>query len=275
MKKDVKEFAAWLAEKGKAAATREKYVRDAAAFLAWLGGREIEQETLAAYREYLAEHHKSAAVNAALAAVNGYLAFCDLGTLKLPALKVQKRIFAPDERELTKAEYERLLAAAKARRNERLWLLLQTVCSTGVRVSEIRFITVECLATARTEVANKGKRRTVFLPHALCKALKSYCKERGIASGSIFVTRNGKPLDRSNIHHEMKGLCKAAHVSPAKVFPHNLRHLFARVYYAAKKDIVRLADLLGHSSINTTRIYTMETGNTHRRQIEKLGLLRC
>ena len=184
-------------------------------------------------------------------------------------------IFASTEKELTKAEYERLLTAAKSKKNERLYLLMQTICSTGIRVSELKFITVEAVERGIAEINCKGKRRQVFLPTELRKMLSRYLKEQKIKSGAVFVTKNGNPLDRSNIWSDMKKLCKAANVSEKKVFPHNLRHLFARTFYSLQKDVVRLADILGHSSVNTTRIYTMETGNIHKKQIEKLGLLRC
>ena len=195
--------------------------------------------------------------------------------LRVKKLKIQKQIFASTDKELSKAEYDRLLQAAKQKKNERLYLLMQTICSTGIRVSEVRYITVEAVARGIAEINCKGKRRQLFLPKQLCQVLKQYIKEQKIKSGSVFITKNGNPLDRSNIWTDMKKLCKAANVSEKKVFPHNLRHLFARTYYSLQKDIVRLADILGHSSVNTTRIYTMETGEIHRRQIQKLGLLRC
>ena len=184
-------------------------------------------------------------------------------------------MFTSTEKELTKSEYDRLLEAAKQKKNERLYLLMQTICSTGIRVSELCFITIETINRGRAEINCKGKRRSVFLPTKLCKILKNYAKEQKIKSGAVFVTQSGNPLDRSNIWSDMKKLCKAANVSEKKVFPHNLRHLFARTYYSLQKDIVRLADILGHSNVNTTRIYTMETGEIHRRQIQKLGLIRC
>lgn len=193
----------------------------------------------------------------------------------MKSLKIQKQIFASKEKELTKAEYNRLLEAAKSRKNERLYLLMQTICSMGIRVSELRFVTVAAVNCGVADINCKGKLRRVFLPKALCKILAQYIKKQKIKSGSVFVTKNGKQLDRSNIWSDMKKLCEFAGVSKDKVFPHNLRHLFARTYYSLQKDIVRLADILGHSSVNTTRIYTMETGEAHKKQIEKLGLLRC
>ena len=195
--------------------------------------------------------------------------------MRVKNLKIQKQIFASTDKELTKTEYDRLLQVAKQKKNERLYLLMQTICSTGIRVSEVRYVTVEAVSRGIAEINCKGKRRQVFLPKQLCQILKQYIKEQKIKSGAVFVTKNGNPLDRSNIWSDMKKLCKAANVSEKKVFPHNLRHLFARTYYSLQKDIVRLADILGHSNVNTTRIYTMETGEIHRRQIQKLGLLRC
>ena len=190
-------------------------------------------------------------------------------------MKIQKQIFASKDKELTKAEYERLLDAAKSKNNERLYLLMQTICATGIRVSELRFVTVTAVCSGEANINCKGKIRRVFLPISLCRLLKQYIKEQKITSGPVFISRTGKPLDRSNIWSDMKKLCEAAGVSKDKVFPHNLRHLFARTYYSLQKDIVRLADILGHYSVNTTRIYTMETGEVHRKQIERLGLLRC
>jgi integrase len=205
-----------------------------------------------------------------LAALNGFFAYYNVG-IKLKPLKVQRRAFAAEERELTRGEYTRLLQAA--RENERLNLLIQTICATGIRVSELRHITAEAAQSGTAEVTNKGKTRSVFLPHKLKTALLRYCRRRGIASGAIFITASGKPLNRSNIWAEMKKLCAAANVAPAKVFPHNLRHLFARCFYALDRDIAKLADILGHSDINTTRIYVKENSGEFRRRIEKLNLV--
>ena len=180
----------------------------------------------------------------------------------------------PEEQELTKSEYERLLTEAKRKGNEKLYLLMQTICSTGIRVSELKYITVESLSARKATINLKGKMRIVIISNSLCKMLAKYAKKKKIKSGSIFVTKNNNPLDRSNIWKLMKKLCESAKVAKEKVYPHNLRHLFARTFYSVQKDIVRLADILGHSSVNTTRIYTMESGEVHRRQIQKLGLLR-
>ena len=241
----------------------------------WLGDQELCKTAVLAYKAHLCEYYAPASVNAALSSLNSFFNFMEWYDLRIKNLKIQKQIFASTDKELTIAEYDRLLQAAKQKKNERLYLLMQTICSTGIRVSEVRYVTVEAVARGVAEINCKGKRRQVFLPKQLCQILKQYIKEQKIKSGTVFVTKNGNPLDRSNIWSDMKKLCKAANVSEKKVFPHNLRHLFARTYYSLQKDIVRLADILGHSSVNTTRIYTMETGEIHRRQIQKLGLLRC
>ena len=216
-----------------------------------------------------------ASVNSVLSSLNSFFDYNEWYGCKVKPLKIQKQIFASKDKELSKAEYERLLDAARSGKNERLYLLMQTICSTGIRVSEVRFVTAEAVKNGVASINCKGKLRQVFLPKVLCRILTQYMKKKKITSGPVFVSRTGKPLDRSNIWSDMKKLCEHAGVSKDKVFPHNLRHLFARTYYSLQKDIVRLADILGHSSVNTTRIYTMETGEVHRRQIEKLGLLKC
>ena len=271
----IRSFNDYLINEEKAAATVNKYLHDVGEFQMWLGEQELCKTAVLAYKSYLCERYAPASVNAALSSLNSFFNFMEWYDLRVKNLKIQKQIFASTDKELTKAEYDRLLQAARQKKNERLYLLMQTICSTGIRVSEVRYITVEAVARGIAEINCKGKRRQVFLPKQLCQILKQYIKEQKIKSGAVFVTKNGNPLDRSNIWSDMKKLCKAANVSEKKVFPHNLRHLFARTYYSLQKDIVRLADILGHSSVNTTRIYTMETGEIHRRQIQKLGLLRC
>ncbi len=272
---DVYDFEKHLISEEKATATVEKYLRDIQAFVAWLGGRSCCKNEVLAYKAVLCEKYKTASVNSMLSSLNAFFAYREWYECKVKAVKVQRRIFAQSDKELSKGEYERLLKAAKSKGNERLWLLMQTICSCGIRVSEVRFVTVEALARQSADIHCKGKQRQVLLPRELCQMLRKYCQKNKIKSGSVFVSKNGKPLDRSNIWSDMKKLCDSAGVSEKKVFPHNLRHLFARTYYSLQKDIVRLADILGHSSINTTRIYTMESGEIHRRQIQKLGLLRC
>ena len=265
-------YIGYLAGEERSAATIEKYARDVRAFAVWLGGSDITKETAALYKQELVPVRKAAGVNAVMAALNSFFAYMGL-EIKLKPLKVQARIFRQKEKELTKAEYERLVRTAQSNGNERLNLVLQTICSTGIRVSELRFITVAAAKAGEAEIRNKGKTRTVFLPKKLQTALVRYARGRSIASGSIFVTKNGKPVDRSNIWADMKKLCAAADVPKEKVFPHNLRRLFARAFYGIEKDIMRLADILGHSDVNTTRIYLQENGDTHRERINALGLV--
>ena len=270
----IKNFRRYLIEEEKAAATVEKYIRDINVFADWLGEKELDKETVLIYKENLTQNYAPASVNSVLSSLNSFFTFNEWYNLRVKNLKIQKQLFANKDNELTKEEYERLLTAAKSKGNEQLYFLMQTICSTGIRVSELCYITVESLKAQKAQINLKGKMRVVILPKELCKMLLKYSKEQNITSGSVFVSRNGKPLDRSNIWEMMKALCESAGVARAKVFPHNLRHLFARTFYSIQKDIVRLADILGHSSVNTTRIYTMETGEIHRRQIQKLGLLR-
>ncbi len=271
----IQQFRNYLINEEKSSATIAKYVHDVEEFAKWLLSSEIEKSDVLAYKAYLTEHYAPASVNSALSSINSFFVYNEWFELRVKSLKIQKQIFASTDKELTKAEYDRLLQAAKQKKNERLYLLMQTICSTGIRVSELCHITVEAVNRGVAEINCKGKCRQVFLPKQLCQILKQYIKQQKIKSGAVFVTKNGNPLDRSNIWSDMKKLCRMAGVSEKKVFPHNLRHLFARTYYSLQKDIVRLADILGHSSVNTTRIYTMESGSIHRKQIEKLGFLRC
>ena len=271
----VENYKKHLINEEKSKATLEKYVRDISAFTVWLNGRELKKETVLEYKAYLTENYAPASTNSMLSSINSFFEHLEWYELRVRALKIQRKIFADKDKELSKVEYERLLAASKRKNNEQLNLLMQTICSTGIRVSELRAITVAAIKSRQATINCKGKMRIVILPNDLCKMLMRYIKERNIISGPVFVTRNGRPLDRSNIWRLMKNLCDDAGVSKNKVFPHNLRHLFARTYYSIEKDIVRLADILGHSSVNTTRIYTMENGDVHRQQIQKLGLLRC
>lgn len=271
----IEKFKQYLIGEEKSSATLEKYIRDASAFAVWAGGQVLEKTLVLEYKQYLVDHYAPASVNSMLSSINSFFEYNEWYELKVKLLKIQKQIFVDKEKELTKVEYEKLLKAAKRKNNEQLYMLMQTICSSGIRVSELRAITVEAVKKRRANINCKGKMRIVILPNELCKMLIRYIKAHNIISGSVFVTRTGKPLNRSNIWRLMKNLCDEANVSKHKVFPHNLRHLFARTYYSIEKDIVRLADILGHSSVNTTRIYTMETGEIHRRQIQKLGLLLC
>ena len=282
-KEDIAGFGQYLSEEEKSTATTEKYLRDIKAFYQWLNEesipdpvkRGITKNIVLSYKEALTKRYAVSSVNSILSSLNAFFCYMEWHELRVKIIKVQKQLFSPKEKELTKAEYERLLTAAKEKKNNRLYLLMQTICATGLRVSELRFVTVESLQKEYAQVNNKGKRRTVYLPHELCKILKEYCREENRKSGAVFVTKNGNPPDRSNIWSDMKKLCQAAGVSEKKVFPHNLRHLFARTYYSIQKDVVRLADILGHSNVNTTRIYTMESGEIHQKQIQRLGLFRC
>lgn len=264
-----------LIDEEKSSLTLEKYIRDITVFSEWIGNKPIEKTDVLSYKEYLTENYAPASVNSMLSSINSFFAFNEWYNLKVKTLKIQRQIFSGEDKELSKSEYNRLLCAAKSKGNEKLYLLMQTICSTGIRVSELKFISVESAKKKKAIINLKGKMRIIMLPDTLCRMLLDYAKSKNINEGCIFVTRNGKPLDRSTIWKLMKNLCKSAGVKKEKVFPHNLRHLFARTYYSLQKDIVRLADILGHSSVNTTRIYTMDTGIIHRKQIQKLGLLRC
>ena len=271
----IQRFRDYLIAEEKSENTQQKYLRDVTAFAAWLGTRAADKAAVLAYKQMLVASYAPASVNAALSSLNSFFTFLEWHDCRVKMLKIQRQIFANREKELTKAEYERLLSAAKQRKNQRLYYLMQTVCSTGIRISELRFVTVDAVKAGQALIHCKGKMRLVILPAQLCRLLRAYIAERHIKSGAVFVTQNGKPLDRSNIWSDMKKLCAVAGVPETKVFPHNLRHLFARTYYSMQKDVVRLADILGHSSVNTTRIYTMETGETHRKQLQRLGLLMC
>ena len=270
----IEKFKDFLINEEKASATLEKYMRDIKVFSEWTSGSELDKRKVLDYKEYLIGKFAPASVNSVLSSLNSFFEFNNWYDMKVKMLKIQKQIFAQKDKELSKAEYERLLDAAKAKSNQRLYFLMQTICSSGIRVSELRYVTVEAIKLRKATINCKGKMRIVILPKELCRMLTEYAKTQKITSGSVFVTKTGKPLDRSTIWKMMKALCESARVSKHKVFPHNLRHLFARTFYTLQKDIVRLADILGHSSVNTTRIYTMETGEIHRKQIQKLGLLR-
>ena len=269
----ISQFYDYLISEEKSAKTVEKYMRDINEFAKWLETRELNRQEVLKYKERLITEYAPASVNSILSSLNSFFGYNKQYGLRVKNVKIQRQMFAAEDRMLNKDEYERLLKAAKDKNNEKLMLIMQTICATGIRVSELNFITVEAVNTGKTEVRLKGKIRTVFLPSQLCGRLKRYMRENGITNGCVFVTRNGKPIDRTSIWKEMKSLCDSAGVAREKVFPHNLRHLFARTYYSIQKDIVRLADILGHSSINTTRIYTIENGNVHRMQIQKLGLV--
>lgn len=269
----ISDFKEYLILEERSRATVEKYIRDVRAFSAFVNGAEITKEVVIEYKKYLQDSYAVRSINSMLASINSLFAFLGWQELKVKSIKLQQQIYCPEERELTKAEYTRLCRAAKHKHNERLNLILQTICGTGIRVSELRFITVEAARHGEATVSCKAKTRSVFIVKELQKKLLRYAAEQGIKSGMIFITRTGKPLSRTNIWREMKALCEQADVNPNKVFPHNLRHLFARTFYGIEKDIAKLADILGHSSINTTRIYIISTGTEHRRRMENMRLV--
>ena len=267
---DLEAFKESLINNEKSNLTIEKYMRDVRHFLVWLEGREITKAETLAYKAYLSDNYAISSVNSMISSLSAWLKYIGRSECCVKTLKVQRSVFCSERKELTKGEYGRLLQAAK--RDKRLVLLMRTIAETGIRVSEHRFITVEAVQKGIVEVRCKGKIRTILLPRQLCKELLSYARGKNIGSGCVFRTRIGQPLNRSYIWTQMKKLCEAAKVIAEKVFPHNLRHLFARTFYSIEKDVVRLADILGHSSINTTRIYTIESGSIHRHQIEKVSL---
>lgn len=262
-----------LMEEEKSVATLKKYRHDLNELHNYLQGMLLTKSILIEWKKCLIEKYAPSTVNSMLIAVNGYLRFFSWHDLSMKLLKIQKPLFSDENKELTREEYARLVMTASKRSNARLSLILQTICATGIRVSELKFITIEAVQTGRTEISNKGKRRVIFLPQQLRKLLRKYAQKHGKISGPVFTTRTGKPLDRSNIWRDMKALCTEAKVAPEKVFPHNLRHLFARTFYSLEHDLSRLADILGHSSIVTTRIYTAESGTVHARQMGRLGLV--
>ena len=263
-----------LATEERSHGTIENYLRHVRIFSAWLNGTPATKEQAAGWKEYLiSQGYAPTTINSMLAALNGLFRFLGWDECRVKFLKVQRRLFRDAGRELTRPEYEHLLETAKERGQDRLVLLMEAICATGIRVSEVRYITVEAAQRGRAEISLKGKIRTILLPRKLCRKLLKYAKKNKTVSGEIFLTRNGTSLSRRQIWAELKHLCKYAGVEPSKVFPHNLRHLFATIFYKACKDIVRLADVLGHSSIETTRIYLVTSGTEHIRQLERLGLV--
>ena len=269
----IAEFKEHLILEEKSKTTVEKYIRDVKAFAKFAEGSIITKETVIAYKKRLQETYAVRSVNSMLASINSLFAFFGWHDLRVKSLKLQQQVFCPEEKELTRAEYTRLCQAAERKHNERLNLILQTICGTGIRVSELQYITVEAAKHGEAVVNCKAKTRSVFIVKELKQKLLRYAAEQGINTGMIFVTRTGKPISRTNIWREMKSLCAEANVNPQKVFPHNLRHLFARVFYGIEKDIAKHADILGHSSINTTRIYIISTGTEHRRRMENMRLI--
>lgn len=260
-------FERYLQQEEKSPATIEKYLRDIRSFYAFLDGREVSKEETVAYKAYLSGQYAPASVNSMLVALNSFLKFAGVSDSCVKLVRVQRQIFCREEKELTKAEYQRLVKAAGG---TQISYVIQTICATGIRVSELQYITAESVRRGKACVSCKNKTRVIFIPAPIKKLLQKYMKKAGVTAGPVFVTKKGQPLDRSSIWRKMKALCQEAGVCAQKVFPHNLRHLFARVFYSLEQDIVRLADLLGHSSINTTRIYTAETGNQHISRLERV-----
>ena len=266
----IQDYKRYLELEEKSTATIEKYLRDCRAFFSYLGKRKITKEVTIGYKEYLVGRYAVSSINSMLTALNGFLRFIGKGHCCVKLMKVQRQMFCREERELTQEEYKRLVKAAEG---TRMALVLQTICGTGIRVSELQYITVAAVEAGKAVVQCKNKTRVIFIPKTTQGLLKRYIRKAGVTRGSVFTTKGGKPLNRSNIWREMKALCTRARVNPRKVFPHNLRHLFARTFYSLERDIVRLADLLGHSSINTTRIYTVEDGRDHRARLERVQML--
>jgi len=269
----IKAFEVHLTIDEKSSATIEKYIRDLRKFSDYAKGRIVDKPLVLAYKGQLCAEYAIASVNSMLAAVNSFFRFAGWDDCCVKPFRLQKETYCSEEKELSRDEYFKLVKAAERKGDERLQLILQTICGTGIRVSELEYITAEAVVCGEAQVNCKGKVRKIFIVKSLQKKLTSYMKRRGIRSGAVFITRSGRPVSRNNIWRQMKRLCGAAGVSPAKTFPHNLRHLFARVFYAAEKDVVKLADVLGHASINTTRIYTITTGVEHRRKMERMRLI--
>ena len=273
-KEQLGEFKRQLGREERELGTIEKYMREVKKFALWQGRRKVTKETVSEWKEQLrTAGYKPETVNGKLSAVNKFLSCMGWGECCVKYLKIQRRLFRSTGRELTKDEYTRLVETAQSLGKTRLALLIETICATGIRVSEVKYITAEALRAGRADISLKGKIRTVLLPGKLCRKLQKYAKKQKITSGEIFLTRSGKGISRRQIWAEMKALCKQARVAPSKVFPHNLRHLFARTFYRVSRDVAKLADVLGHSSIETTRIYLISTGAEHVRQLERLGLI--
>ena len=267
-------FQQHLAGEEREQSTIEKYIREIRFFQTWLTGRLVTTEIVASWKSYLrTEGYQPETINSKLSALNKFFKFVGWQEYRMKYLKIQRKLFRGTEKELTKAEYIRLLETANSGGKVRLALLIETICATGIRVSEVKYITAEAIQAGRADIALKGKIRTILLPGKLCRKLQKYARKQKITSGEIFLTRSGKGISRRQIWAEMKALCKKANVAPSKVFPHNLRHLFARTFYRACRDVAKLADVLGHSSIETTRIYLISTGVEHARQLERLGLI--
>lgn len=271
---DICRFRDFLKSEEKEPATIEKYVKEIKSFCEWLCGRPVTKEAVIEWKERLQkQEYVPVTVNGKLSALNGFFSFMGWTEIRVKFLRIQRRMFRERSKELTKEEFERLVATAQKEGKERLMLLMETICATGIRVSELPYITVEAAKAGRAEVDLKGKIRFIMLPEKLCRKVLKYAAEQNISTGEIFLTRNGTSLSRRQIWREMKELCEKAGVESTKVFPHNLRHLFATAFYKICKDIVKLADMLGHSSIETTRIYLLTSGEEHARQLEMMKMI--
>ncbi len=273
MEKTIKDYTKHLWEEERSETTIKKYEHDIRRMLEFIKDEKLSKTVILKYKAYLEENYKPASVNSMIAAANSFLEFIGHSECKIKPLKIQRAMFIESEREINKNEYIKLLETAKQQKNTRLMLIIETLASTGIRISELKFITVEAVNTGKSEINCKGKHRTVLLTPKLCKVLKDYIKSQNIKSGSVFISKKGNPVDNSNIRKEMKKLAELANVEKEKVYPHNFRHFFARIFYSNEKDLVRLADVLGHSSINTTRIYTAESGAVHLQQLKKMNLV--
>lgn len=268
------QFEDYLRHDEREESTIEAYLRSLTRFAEWADGRAVTKELAMEWKAALSESgYRPISVNAMLAAVNKFFTCMGREDCKVKYLKLQRQMFRKSEKDLSKEEYQRLVQAAHEKGDLRMELILETICATGIRVGELKYITVEAVRAGVAEIALKGKIRTILLPHRLCRKLQKYAKQQKIASGKIFLTQDGLPVSRQSIWTRMKALCEAAGVERSKVFPHNLRSLFARSFYGSCHDVVRLADVLGHSSIETTRIYLMSTGKEYLRQLDKLGLV--
>ena len=269
----INKYIEFLREQEKSNSTITSYFRELHSLLFFLNDKPVTKSILIQYKEMISSNYAPSSCNVTISAVNGLLKYVGRYDLLLNPIKIQKKVFEDVDREITKKEYDKLVRTANIQGQEKLSLILQTICSTGIRISELKYITVEAVKEGKAAISCKNKNRVVFLPAPLCTLLKKYVVNQNIISGTIFITKNGKPLDRSNIYHSMQRLCSISGVKASKVFPHNFRHLFAKTYYNQNKDISKLSDLLGHSSINTTRIYMRESGAVHARQIAALGLV--
>ena len=269
----IEAYEIYLRNDEKSRATREKYVRDVKHFAEFAGDRKIDKDVLLDYKESLEKDYAMTSANSMIAAVNSFLRYADWHELCIKQFKIQKDAYSPQEKELSQEEFHTLINTAEKNNKVRLSLVIQTICGTGIRVSELQYLTVEAVRKGEAIVSCKGKTRKIFVVSKLQKKLLDYAKRNNIESGMLFITKSGKPLDRTNIWREMKKLCELAGIAAEKVFPHNLRHLFARTFYGIEKDIAKLADILGHSNINTTRIYIMTTFAEHKRKMESMRLI--